>query len=83
MILGASGQNIYPEEIEAKIANMPYVAECVVTERDGRLIAMVYPDFEAMEADGVTNENLPGENAEENKKRLNAELPKYEQVFKI
>ena len=49
MILGASGQNIYPEEIEAKIANMPYVAECVVTERDGRLIAMVYPDFEAME----------------------------------
>ncbi len=82
MILGASGQNIYPEEIEAKIANMPYVAECVVTERDGRLIAMVYPDFEAMEADGVTNENLPGE-MEENKKRLNAELPKYEQVSRF
>ena len=61
---------------------MPYVAECVVTERDGRLIAMVYPDFEAMEADGVTNENLPGE-MEENKKRLNAELPKYEQVSRF
>ncbi len=82
MILGPSGQNIYPEEIEAKIANMPYVAECVVAERDGRLTALVYPDFDAMQADGITNENLP-EAMEENKKKLNTELPKYEQISKF
>lgn len=82
MILGPSGQNIYPEEIEAKIANMPYVAECVVAERGGRLTALVYPDFDAMQADGITNENLP-EAMEENKKKLNTELPKYEQISKF
>ena len=82
MILGPSGQNIYPEEIEAIIANMPYVAECVVAERDGRLTALVYPDFDAMQADGITNENLP-EAMEENKKKLNTEFPKYEQISKF
>ncbi len=79
MILGPSGQNIYPEEIEARISNQHYVAECVVTSKQDKLIAMVYPDFEAMEADKVTLEDLPGI-MEDNRKRLNAELPKYEQV---
>ncbi|NLB25943.1 MAG: long-chain fatty acid--CoA ligase [Bacteroidales bacterium] len=79
MILGPSGQNIYPEEIEARISNQHYVAECVITSKQDKLIAMVYPDFEAMEADKVTLEDLPGI-MEDNRKRLNAELPKYEQV---
>ncbi|RIH64690.1 long-chain fatty acid--CoA ligase [Mariniphaga sediminis] len=79
MILGPSGQNIYPEEIEAKICNLPYMAECVVTDRQGKLVAKVYPDFEAMEADKVSLEEMP-EIMEENRKKLNAELPKYEQV---
>lgn len=79
MILGPSGQNIYPEEIEAKIMNMPYVAECVVTDREGKLVAKVYPDFEAMEKDEVPNEDLP-KVMEENRKKLNAELPRYEQI---
>jgi long-chain acyl-CoA synthetase len=79
MILGPSGQNIYPEEIEAKIMNMPYVAECVVTERQGKLIAKVYPDFEAMEARNISTEELPTA-MEENRKKLNAELPRYEQI---
>lgn len=79
MILGPSGQNIYPEEIEAKIMNMPYVAECVVTDREGKLVAKVYPDFEAMEKDEVPSEELP-KVMEENRKKLNAELPKYEQI---
>ena len=79
MILGPSGQNIYPEEIEARISNQHYVAECVVTSKQDKLIAMVYPDFEAMEADKVTLEDLPGI-MEDNRKKLNAELPKYEQV---
>ena len=79
MILGPSGQNIYPEEIEAKICNLPYVAECVVTERQGKLIAKVYPDFEAMETDDISNDELP-DAMEENRKKLNAELPRYEQI---
>ncbi len=79
MILGPSGQNIYPEEIEARISNMPYVAECVVTERGGKLIAKVYPDFETMEAHHVSSEKVT-EIMEENRKRANMELPKYEQI---
>ncbi len=79
MILGPSGQNIYPEEIEARISNQHYIAECVVTSRQDKLVAKVYPDFEAMQADKITLEELPGI-MEENRKKLNAELPKYEQV---
>ena len=79
MILGPSGQNIYPEEIEARISNLNYVAECVVTERAGKLVAKVYPDFEAMDAHHVTEEKLL-EIMEDNRKKINAELPKYEQI---
>ena len=79
MILGPSGQNIYPEEIEARISNQHYVAECVITSRQEKLVAKVYPDFEAMQTDKITIEDLP-EIMEENRKKLNAELPKYEQV---
>jgi long-chain acyl-CoA synthetase len=79
MILGPSGQNIYPEEIEAKICNLPYIAECVVTERQGKLVAKVYPDFESLEAENISMEQLP-DAMEENRKKLNAELPRYEQI---
>ncbi len=79
MILGPSGQNIYPEEIEARISNMPYVAECVVAERGGKLIAKVYPDFESMEAHHVSSEKVT-EIMEENKKKVNLELHKYEKI---
>lgn len=82
MLLGPSGQNIYPEEIEAKMCNQNYVAECVVTERDGKLVAMVYPDFEAMTTDQVTKEDLP-KLMDANRQAVNAELPKYEQVARV
>ncbi|MFV0267106.1 MAG: AMP-binding protein, partial [Draconibacterium sp.] len=82
MILGASGQNIYPEEIEAKLGNQSYVAECVVVDRKGKLVALVYPDFETMQADQVNKEALP-EIMEGNRKRTNAELPRYEQISAI
>ncbi len=79
MILGPSGQNIYPEEIEAKITNLPYISECVVVEREGKLVALVYPDFES-----VTNEKIPESELpsimEENRKKVNEDLPKYEQL---
>ncbi|MFW5755356.1 MAG: AMP-binding protein [Tangfeifania sp.] len=77
MILGPSGQNIYPEEIEAKIMNLPYIAECVITERNGKLVAKVYPDHEAITAGKVEDMEKV---MEENRKKLNSELPRYEQI---
>jgi long-chain acyl-CoA synthetase len=82
MILGPSGQNIYPEEIEAKLANLPYVAECVVVERKKKLVALVYPDFEALKADETDESGLP-HIMDENLKKLNHELPRYENVSEI
>ncbi len=82
MLLGPSGQNIYPEEIEAKLTNQDYVGECVVKETNGKLVAMVYPDFESMKADGITETSLP-KIMEENRKAANSELPKYEQIASV
>ncbi len=82
MILGPSGQNIYPEEIEAKLNNQTYVAECVVIERNHKLSALVFPDFEAIKQDKIDEQTIP-EIMEENRKKVNAELPKYEQISKI
>ena len=79
MILGPSGQNIYPEEIEARIANQNFVAECVVVERSEKLVALVYPDYDALKQAEVQETDLP-EIMEDNRKKLNAELPKYEQI---
>ena len=53
MILTSNGQNIYPEEIEAKLNNMPFVMESLIVERDGKLVALVCPDYEAMDSYGV------------------------------
>ena len=82
MILSSNGQNIYPEEIEAKLNNMPYVAESLVIERNGRLVALVYPDYEAMDKFGVTNEELPKE-MEQVLVELNKLVAPYEKVDKI
>lgn len=79
MILGPSGQNIYPEEIEARIMNLHYISECVIVERDGKLVAKVYPDHEAMKEHHIKMENL-ADVMEENRKKLNADLPRYEVV---
>jgi len=82
MILGPSGQNIYPEEIEAKLSNQPYVAECVVVEREKKLVGLVYPDVDAMRLDKVKEDDLP-DIMENNRKKINNELPKYELVARI
>ena len=82
MILGPSGQNIYPEELEAKVTNLPYVAECVVTEREGRLVALVYPDYEALNSENIQETKLP-EIMDENLKKVNSEISKYEQIGRI
>ena len=82
MLLGPSGQNIYPEEIEAKISNQSYVSECVVVERNQKLVALVYPDLEAVKSDEIQERDL-GRIMEENRIKVNRELPKYEQISKI
>ncbi len=82
MLLGPSGQNIYPEEIEAKINNMPYVLESLVLQKDTRLVALVCPDFEAVDADKLSQEQLEVV-MEENRKLVNAELATYEQINEL
>jgi long-chain acyl-CoA synthetase len=82
MILGASGQNIFPEEIEAKLNNMPYVMESLVIESNGKLIALVCPDYEAVDAEHVDQNKLV-ELMEENRKILNSSVASYESISKI
>ena len=78
MILTASGQNIYPEEIEAVLSCNPFVAESVVVERGGKLIALVYPEIPE-DTDPKVIENLPKDIAD----LANESLPKYSQIAKV
>lgn len=82
MILSSSGQNVYPEEIEAKLNNLPYIMESLVIESNGRLIALVCPDYEAVDAEGVDQNQLE-QLMEENKKLLNSMVAGYESISKI
>lgn len=82
MILSANGQNIYPEEIEAKLNNMPYVAESLVVDRGGRLVAIVYPDYEAMDKSHLTSEMMP-EVMEKVRSELNKTTAPYERIDRI
>lgn len=82
MILSANGQNIYPEEIEAKLNNMPYVAESLVVERGKKLVALVYPDYEAMDKARLTNDMMPQVMAKV-REELNRQVAPYERVDEI
>lgn len=82
MILGPSGQNIFPEEIESILNNMPYVMESIVIQRDGQLVALVCPDFAACDADHLTQEMVEAA-METNRRNLNAQIAAYEQVAKV
>lgn len=83
MLLGASGQNIYPEEIEDKLNNMPFVAESIIIQQaDSRLAALVYPDFDEAFAHGMDNDAI-AQSMEENHLNLNAELPAYSQIARV
>ncbi|MBR5030393.1 MAG: AMP-binding protein, partial [Muribaculaceae bacterium] len=82
MLLSANGQNIYPEEIEAKLNNMLYVSESLVVDRDHKLIALVYPDYDAMDRDSVTRDQLPA-HMEAVKKELNSLVAPYERITQI
>lgn len=82
MLLGPSGENIYPEEIEAKLNNMPYVMESVVLDHKNKLVALVYPDYDLVDAEKIDEARLL-EIMEETKKEVNKNLAKYMQITKI
>ena len=82
MILGPDGQNIYPEEIESQLSSMPYVAECIVVQQEGKLVGLVYPDFDLANKEGIVNGKMATV-MEENRVLLNQKLPNYCQIQKI
>lgn len=82
MLLGPSGKNIYPEEIESLINNQNYVAESVVISEDNKLVALVYPDAEHMKKDGVTDDQLASI-YEGIRAQVNDRLPSYMNVSKF
>lgn len=79
MLLGANGQNIFPEEIEARLNNMSYVAESLIIKRQNRLVALVYPDIHEMEETNVTFEQLESI-MNNNRLVINKRLASYEQI---
>ena len=82
MLLGPSGQNIYPEEIEDKLNNLPYVAESIIVQQNNKLVGLVYPDFDELFAHGLKNEDIE-RIMEENRVTLNTMLPGYCQIAKM
>lgn len=83
MLLGPSGQNIYPEEIEEKLSNMPYVCENIVIQQsDNKLVALIYPDFEDAYANGLSQADIE-KAMEANRVAVNAELPAYSQIARV
>lgn len=82
MILSANGQNIYPEEIESRLNNLPYISESVVVLRGNRLVALVHPDLPAVTADSVSPERL-SEIMNDNKGILNKTVAQYERISQI
>jgi len=82
MILGPSGQNIYPEIVEGRVNNMPYVTEAIVVDRDHKLVALVFADKEKAKADNLSEKDL-AEVMEKNRHHLNSKLPKFMQVVKF
>ena len=82
MLLGSSGQNIYPEEIEDKLNTLPYVSESIVIQKGEKLYGLVYPDFEEAQKDGLDDEMLAAQ-MEQNRKELNSIVNNYEQLSGI
>lgn len=82
MLLSPNGQNIYPEELEAKWNNMPYVNESLVIMNEHKLVALVYPDMSEVARNGITEKQLQ-ELLEVNRVEINKELAMYEQITRV
>ena len=82
MILGPSGQNIYPEEIEQKLNSTLYVAESLVVDEDGKLVALIYPDFDTAHAAGLSDDDIERQ-LQQNIEQLNTEMPAYSRISRM
>ena len=82
MLLGANGQNIYPEEIEDKLNSMPYVIESVVVQRGEKLVGLVFPDYDEFKNEGMSNADIQ-KIMDENRAQLNQLVPAYSKVCAI
>lgn len=83
MLLSANGQNIFPEEIESLYGSSPYVSECIVVQRDTRLVAVVVPDLDALKAEGKETDAEVNEAIDHLRGMVNQRLPLYEQVSQV
>lgn len=79
MLLGASGQNIYPEEIEDKLNTLPYVAESIIIQKGEKLYALIHPDYDEAEKAGLNEAGLRAA-MEENRRELNEMVAAYERI---
>lgn len=82
MFLGPGGQNIYPEEIEARLNNVPIIAESLLLERDKHLVALVGLDADAVKEEGLSEDGIK-EALEEARKSVNQALPAYSLVSEV
>ncbi len=82
MILTATGQNVYPEEIESQLNNLPCVEESLIIENEGKLVALVYPNLESVD-DACLKGQQVEELMEDNRKTLNLKLPGFCQISKL
>lgn len=83
MILSSSGQNIFPEEIEAKLNNLPFIMESLIIEKNKKLVALVYPDYETLDSLGLDHEDNLKAIMDENLRNLNKIIANYEKVSHI
>ncbi len=82
MILGPSGQNIYPEEIEDQLNNLPYISESLIIDKNEKLVALIYPDFDMLNEEKIADHEIQ-KLMQENIKELNRRLPAYSQITDI
>ncbi|MBR2161443.1 MAG: AMP-binding protein [Bacteroidaceae bacterium] len=82
MLLTANGQNIFPEEIESELNNLPYVTESIIVQRNGKLAALIYPDFDLAYRDGLSDDAI-NKQMEQNRIDLNTRIPAYCQVNSV
>jgi len=82
IILGPGGENIYPESIEEKLNNLPYVLESLVLEKDGRPTALIYPDYESLDNNHIAEAQIP-EIMEQNRKTVNKALADFSRLAKL
>ena len=81
-LLGANGQNVYPEEIEDKINSMALVSESLIIQKDDKFIALVHPDYDEVANMGFTEEDVVNV-MEQNRLEINATLPPYSKITEV